>query len=434
MNATSFEPRNPWPQQPTWAVGLLAALLIIYYPSALLAGELENVAQILLLLWALAILCVPRWRDGGVDKNTRWLCIAFSLVFIISCASWLVNGMGYEGWKLVFRYFRFVLFIPLFFLMRRYATPQLFWFATGTGAILCGLWAIIEDMGVVEGFLKEESWDDRVSGNVNPIQFGDLILAMVVITAMAIGRIRSRPLLWNTLAATACVLGLYACLASGTRGAWIALPILLLLFAWNVWRSHNQRGRMAIIGALAILVSISIVEWSTVSKGIDQAVEEIQDYQSGVVNASVGGRLESWRAAWILFQEAPVLGHGPMGFETGAPGLHEQGLIHEYGAMHHPHNEYLRQLVAHGLMGLGALLILFLAPLWVALRHMNSHDRLRRGLGLSAALLIVAFMHFALTESIFKLTSFIGFYVVTLAAIMGMLLRPSAKTARSEAS
>jgi O-antigen ligase len=89
------------------------------------------------------------------------------------------------------------------------------------------------------------------------------------------------------------------------------------------------------------------------------------------------------------------------------------------GVHSQPINTFLATLVDCGLLGLAALLGVFAAPIWLSIRYIRDNGDLRN-IGYALMLLVVAFAHFGLTESIFRRSIHVNFYVVMVAVIMAV--------------
>lgn len=116
-------------------------------------------------------------------------------------------------------------------------------------------------------------------------------------------------------------------LASGSRGAWLALgvtSVILSIFAWRNSMSWLRVQGLA-LGAGAILFALLFV-WLPTWLGMDAALE---NRFSNITHLS--NREELWSLAWNQIQSHPWLGIGPM---------HLASIPMEWGA--HPHNAILQ--------------------------------------------------------------------------------------------
>jgi len=110
------------------------------------------------------------------------------------------------------------------------------------------------------------------------------------------------------------------------------LPIIFLIIA------------MIVVGATAFVVSPSSVK-TVVSERFDPST-------SGDVRLYTSGRTEFWKNGWKLFIDSPLIGHGRNSFIILSQ-------LRGYRYCGAPHNEYLRYLAEHGLIGFIVFFLIF---------------------------------------------------------------------------
>lgn len=110
------------------------------------------------------------------------------------------------------------------------------------------------------------------------------------------------------------------------------LPIIFLIIT------------MIVVGATAFVVSPSSVK-STVSERFNPSTsEDLDDYTSG--------RIELWENGWKLFVDSPLIGHGRNSYMILSQ-------LRGYRYCGAPHNEYLKHLAEHGLIGFIVFFLIF---------------------------------------------------------------------------
>ncbi len=158
------------------------------------------------------------------------------------------------------------------------------------------------------------------------------------------------------------VAALTAVLVSETRGAYGAMVWAVLWLVWH-WRKKLTLKRMT-LATLVLMVFIAGLRNTPFVqvplKRIEIAVSEFresQHRQEGSQNSSVGARVELWRLAANTIPENPWLGHGRD---------ERLRLIHQWGkdrssdtvaSLGHMHNQYLHDLMDHGVWGLMSSLV-----------------------------------------------------------------------------
>ncbi len=258
----------------------------------------------------------------------------------------------------------------------------------------------------------------RASGHdpLHAILFGNvsLLTGGLCLTGVAWALGRPRRPLWALCLLVGALGGVMASVLSGTRGGWIALPLLLLLFQRGFigWLSGRHRAAVWLVIA-GLLVGLYALPQTGVQHRVALAVTELTHYLQGesAPTASVTTRLEMWRGALRLILERPLLGHGSEGYREGMRELVEAGRIAPAVLSHgHAHNDLLEAWVKRGLPALLGLLALYLLPVWMFRSGLAHPDLSHRALAVAGLLLPVAFMDFGLTYSFFAYSVGVAVY------------------------
>jgi len=404
-----------------WFVSISAFL----FPAlALVVKQSDGVIYVLLSLVGLWYAAFRR-KSITLEKDEKLLIFAIGFFFVAAVVAVIFSEDPARGIHKLSKYFRFLLVIPTYFLFRKVKIPEsVFWNGVTCGAIFSGLMAIFE---ATVGPVYQFRWD-QVAGATHPILFGDLALTMGVISMLGIRFYRSILPRLIVLPIAGLLLGLVASFLSGSRGSWVALPILLALLIWFI-RSALPRTTVIVIGVL--LLVLPIVSYVTpglhVAKRVDDAIEQLSKYSNSTIDSpvretSVGTRLEMWQAALTIFKQHPVLGVGWGGYKPNASKLVKQGKRNpSAAAWGHPHNEYFSVMASSGTIGLVALLMLFFVPMRNFIFAIKSGSDSARVLGMAGVILVVGYMNFALTEAIFERDLPIGFYAFFVALITALI-------------
>jgi len=110
------------------------------------------------------------------------------------------------------------------------------------------------------------------------------------------------------------------------------LPIVFMIIA------------MIVVAATAFVVSPSSVKTVVIERFDPTTSEDVRSYTSG--------RTELWKNGWKLFIDSPLIGHGRNSFII-------LSRLRGYRYCGAPHNEYLRYLAEHGLIGFIAFFLIF---------------------------------------------------------------------------
>ena len=139
------------------------------------------------------------------------------------------------------------------------------------------------------------------------------------------------------------------------------IGMLVLICLAALYTVQHFSFKMQLIGFM-LLATVSTTLYLTsnnVSQRINEAIDEVQNYEQGSARTSMGMRLDWYNDCLVLFKEKPVFGHGTGGFEVAHDKLIEGTTIKHTG---NPHNEYLFIAVQLGAVGL-ALFLLLLATM-----------------------------------------------------------------------
>jgi O-antigen ligase len=268
----------------------------------------------------------------------------------------------------------------------------------------------------------------RAAGFLNIIHFGNigLVFGVFCMAGMLWAGTQGRHArAWRIAFFIGMCSSVYAIVASGSRGSWLAVPPVLLIFVAAFLHKKNVKyaagGAVVVVAAAAALFAIP-------ETGIEQryglAVTEVHKYQEqkyvgqGEAVSSVGARLEVWRTALMNIPQRPWLGWPEDDYEAELQRLVQAKEIDPYMLnMANAHNNYLEVLLLQGVVGLIALLAVFLLPLWFFCRRLRSDDITVKALALCGSSLVASYMMFAISQVILGRNNGVIFYVLTLAII-----------------
>src|SRR5690606_15018540 len=96
-------------------------------------------------------------------------------------------------------------------------------------------------------------------------------------------------------------------MASSTRGAWISLPVVFVLFCIGLFTRCNRLRASIITLTIVVLACIGFqaVPDNPLHKGYTRTVQDVGRYLQGDARGSVGARLEVARAALINIKQEP---------------------------------------------------------------------------------------------------------------------------------
>ena len=387
------------------AVFLLGAIALIV-PSGYSLGAVMLVLGAVVIPWL-----KPRLDLSRADTAIISVLCGYSLVGIV----W--GWWGGEGLRDVDKPLRFLLAVPALMLVMAYPPRRAFlWSGLAMGAIGAGSWA---------AWLKLVEDVPRAAGHTHPIQFGNLsmLLGVLCLAGLAWSVMQRRRGLWVLLLSVGAMCGVVGSLLSGSRGGWVGVPFILLVLYRGYWSQLTSRFKLS---ALAMILVGAFLVYSVPQTGVQdriyQAFDDVARYASGESRtSSVGARFEMWRGATRLFLEKPLVGWGESGYTDGMVRLAEGGVIDPMVASWgHAHNEFLDALAKRGVIGLLALLALYLVPMRLFAKNMAHTNLEDRSLAVAGVLLSVAYIDFGLSQVFMAHNNGVMMFAFLLIILWGM--------------
>lgn len=157
------------------------------------------------------------------------------------------------------------------------------------------------------------------------------------------------------------ICGLVAVILSGSRLAWLALALAVLVILIVHRRSLTRRMSARAVGAtLIVAILVVVVTFDPLRDRIWALWVDWQTLMAkGDYATSLGSRVALWQIGLQLFEQKPFIGHGLAGSERLIAAAFQQqfGLEKSYT---HFHNGFLTAAVETGLLGLVALVVMFI--------------------------------------------------------------------------
>lgn len=133
--------------------------------------------------------------------------------------------------------------------------------------------------------------------------------------------------------------------------------IFFILLTWLLWSHWRWRG---VVSAILIAATLCVAAYffsTGFNARVQESIHDLQIYQTGQDNTSLGLRAEFVRNSLQLIKQHPILGTGTGSFSTAYSTLG----VPAHLQTQNPHNQYIHILVQWGLVGLGLLLWMFYA-------------------------------------------------------------------------
>ncbi|WP_158238218.1 O-antigen ligase family protein [Pollutimonas nitritireducens] len=270
--------------------------------------------------------------------------------------------------------------------------------------------------------------DDRASGFLNIIHFGNigLVFGLFCIAGMLWAGTQGRYAThWRVAFLIGVLASIYTVMASGSRGSWLAIPPVLLVFLYAFM--HRRNIKHAAMGLAGLVIAVGVV-FSIPETGVqeryDLAVTEVDKYMAtkyvgkDAAVSSVGARLEVWRTAFILIPQRPLLGWSHKDSRAELERLVAEKKVDPYMLeMANTHNNYLEVLLFQGVIGLGLLLAMYLLPFWYFCKRLRSPDLPVKALALCGSSLLASYFMFGMSQVILGRNNGIIFFVLTMVIV-----------------
>ncbi|XUT84280.1 O-antigen ligase family protein [Cupriavidus metallidurans] len=275
---------------------------------------------------------------------------------------------------------------------------------------------------LIVGYQKFALGVERPSAWLQAIAFANMIAALALVGFARPGDSRAA----HAEAWINVLLAILILMLNGTRGAVVALlvtavPMLLI-------RYRRLGVRMFVVAGAAVAVLSSgayLVPDSPVSKRVNQAVTEVQQYEQGNTETSVGMRLKIWHIGLQYFSEHPWTGVGVGQFARILHGSefcqHTESLA---CVLEHAHNDIVEAASTTGIPGLITMLGLFLVPAALFGRTMRASGAraIPQGVSLGGAGLsvVLASLICGLTQVTMAHQANVVFYAGLIGLLLGM--------------
>ena len=229
--------------------------------------------------------------------------------------------------------------------------------------------------------------------------------------------------LWLGLIILGGVSGMAASVLTGTRGAWLAVPIVLVIYLLDLayfFRWSAIKVACYSITAL-LLIAITAYQNPIIKSRYDLAVNETQlffnptpESRHKAEDTSVGQRWLMWSNALHMIQIKPWLGWGKRGYLDYKNARILNGeVLPQIAKYTDAHNDYLDALAKRGLFGLLSLLALFLLPFVMFTKVLVSGYFEQRSFALSGIVMIIGYAISGLTCTFMTINMNVMFYSIT---------------------
>lgn len=400
------------------------ATLAFFFISVLVFKRGYNYAPAVLSLMGILFFIYQqfnKFRNTTNNLNNRYFISA--MLFYV--ALFAISIVYHQGRMREFDNPSRILFFLTLFPLLTYCPIRFKWLlhAIPWGSLIAGITAIIHRFNLN----YEAAFADRMQ-----IQSGDIAMSLGIFSlSITFYFFIKQEHRFGILYSFFSLMGVFASLLSTARGGWIGVPFLifLILFVYRHSLSKKFFGGFFIILSL-ITATIALLPNTQIKERIKVVEYDITAYfQENNGSTSVGTRLDMWKGAILMAQEKPILGWGVQGVDEKHKEQYEQGLISQYAAsFNHAHNQYFDDLSKRGILGLFALLGIFLVPLCFFIKHFKSTNLELKLASLLGAVHVVSVMFYCCTQGFFSHNSGNVFYFFLVIVFYVLVKQLSATT------
>lgn len=346
----------------TWAFYLLCGFALFSNISIAIANIFLGTLTALLLfrLWRK----YDDWQDALPDGRIGMALLILMGVLILSS---LFSADVSHSLRVFGDYYgyRMIAFYAALLMIREKRQLALIGVFVAVSFIINDLVIIFQ--GIVQGNYRAAGFSFYMSVGA----FLSMLLPVLVVLLLS-GRLDAR---YRTPAAVTLVIGCMALLFNGTRGAWLAVPIVTFICVAFLVRDKKK----LIVGTTIIALIFAGI--FAVTPALSSRFATISDTKM----QSNSERLLIWTSAAHMFEDHPMLGIGFAGFKAAYQGQYmlPEAKERELG---HAHSNVMQMLAECGVIGLAALLFWWWTCLSYGFRTWTTR-RCLAGLLLAAVLL-----------------------------------------------
>jgi len=284
------------------------------------------------------------------------------------------------------------------------------------GALAVGLWA-----AYARAYIPTWAAPARLGNSfTNPSPLCDTSLLPAFLALTSIER-DARPTVFEVLIKFAAAFaGLYASYVSGSRGGWIAIPLLVWVAASRRRWLVSVRARIA-FGCVLVASAAAFASTSLVRERIEAIGSDVQQMNEGNLDTSMGLRLDLWRASAKLYLHHPLIGVGRGSLEASLRTLADKGEAPRAIVNGRAHSEFFSALAETGTLGVAALLLLYIGtilPFWRARRSDDPDIATAANMGVG---LVGGTILFGLTIDVLTLVMNAAFFALSAATLLGWI-------------
>jgi O-antigen ligase len=405
--------------------------IVAVYPACVLLLQSSFTLVMLAVVAFGTVIFYKDWKAGELsDHACEILLLKVGMAGLaLSLISLFAGGRLVDISSAELEYFdkqlRFMFFVPFLILMKRTEMPEkIIWWGAIAAALCAGAYSIITKIITSE--------IARVSIINNPINFAYFSVLAAFVSINGLFFFMKMKRYFVCLPILAFFIGLSGAIFSGSRGAWLAIPVLTVLTIVNFKKHFNPAHvyAAAISGLVLTAIIIGTVGDSIVQDRLAQIGSEVKKYYAGsndlrsTVNSSLGSvglRLEMYRVSLDISKNNPFFGAGPGRYQYSVNEYIDAGKINSgIKNFRYPHNDYLTVATCTGIPGLVIFVItVYFLPLYILYIYAGKDSS--QPLFWAGVIIVAGYMIFSLSNSTMFKNVRIYYYCLMLCAICASL-------------
>ncbi len=395
-------------------------LWVLLFSITVLSYSGHGGQSAIILLLTMLVIVVVKGKDFSRFKFNKEEKMFTYLVLIFF--GWQLLGVfyqpaGYEiediraQFKVLDQPVRWVLLLPVFFLLRRYLVD---WRLVAVGL---GIGTLIS---VSIAHYQVYYLDiHRAFGTSNhTIPFGELMVVVSLLLWMFVSYAWDKGCKYlSFFLLVASVFAFYGSLLSATRGAWLVYVFMILIWIIHTLKKGLFRKKYLFSTPMLLRVFFAIIVFYAVSQTDQYQIFKsrinitIDNVSSENYNTATGNRVVIYKKSIESIMKHPF-GVGTNNFI----------LIDQIGPVYgHAHNEILNLWVENGIQGVLTLLILLGLAFKVFWRNLNHDNNLVGVYAACGLILITSYAIFGLSQSIFSHQQTLIFFIFYLYFFMAQI-------------
>ena len=386
-----------------------------FYGASALAGSISSFFLTSAMIWAF-IRTGFRHFPLRTDFRLRVVALLFALYPASEIISVLANGRSINGLIECGGSLLALAILPVASRLLL-SSPQDISNSAGRGAAIGGIVTLI--YCVIQFVFLDYQRPEGGSGNASVLAYYALVLWCLCYCLLPVVDNEFRNLL---KIGALCCLG--AIILSSTRAVWIATLCAGAVMAWQM-RSALLRSLINIALFWKLLFAATILPAAAylVFQRVKMTVDSFNTAGIASTDISISSRLIMWRGGWAQFEMSPFFGYGPDSTREMIAALGGDAPL----SYSHYHNIFLTAAIRGGRVEVTAIVFIFCALGWFALKKSNDQFE-TAGRTLILAVGIASFVS-GMANVIFThdITNAMFIYTIIVGLCLGISKTPPAK-------